>query len=105
MDKVKRLISLMSEAKALIDEIAKEEEKTGVSVISAEVVNQRSALQSSILFSRGLGKAVNSTLHRDLVTYSRGEYWENSISIDGIKLYEMDGINLYEIDKDEEAAV
>lgn len=90
MEKIMKLAALMREAKALIDEIQKDENITGVSVI--EVNAYHGDQLPKIHMYRGLGKATNFVpAERVLVECdSMGDYWRDEVVINGVKFFEVD---------------
>lgn len=92
MDKVKRLISLISEAQSLMNEINDESDKTGVAIVGIDLFFNPEHEPPGIHFQEGLKKiSGNAPISRKKI-YSCKFYdsFENVSYIDGIRLFELD---------------
>ena len=89
MEKIMKLAALMREAKALIDEIEREEKETGISII--EVKASYEDTYPEIHLFQGLPKATNyMPAKRYHVETKVGDYWKDETFINGVKFFEID---------------
>jgi len=88
MEKIMKLAALMREAKALIDEIEREKDRTGISVI--EVKADWSHSVPNIHLYTGMPDVTNhAPCSRKYVECGSGDYWEYSATIEGVNYTEI----------------